>query len=80
MIGAFIDPRPSSPEWVSDCIHWYGAVLTGYGAHWCPEWDYMPIDVTCGEIVACSCHGSDPVIVQVQNTMSELTANDKEGK
>lgn len=41
-----IDP---SPEFIEDCIRWRGRVLRGHYAHWCPEWDDLPIDETCSE-------------------------------
>lgn len=42
-------------DWEADCVKWMGRVLTGKRAHWCPEWDGLPIDETCGEIEACRC-------------------------
>ncbi len=44
-----------SPDWVEDCMHWYGFVLTGEDAHWCYEFDGLPIDKTCGEYDYCTC-------------------------
>lgn len=41
--------RPAPPEWVADCLQWRGEVLTGRYAHWCFEWDGLPIDETCEE-------------------------------
>lgn len=35
--------------WASDCRHWRGRVLTGPGAHWCDEWDGLPVDETTPE-------------------------------
>jgi hypothetical protein len=29
--------------------------LTGVLAHYCPDWDCLPIDETCEEIVDCLC-------------------------
>lgn len=42
-------------EWELDCIRWQGRVLTGAQAHWCPDWDYLPIDETTPEHEACTC-------------------------
>jgi hypothetical protein len=39
----------SSPDWVKDCMHWRGRVLTGEFRHWCEEWDFLPIDETTPE-------------------------------
>lgn len=44
-----------SKDWVEDCMAYWGRVLTGGKKHWCPEWDFLPIDDTCGEIEACAC-------------------------
>jgi hypothetical protein len=38
-----------SPDWVKDCYRWRGEVLLGQHAHWCPDWDYLPIDETTPE-------------------------------
>ena len=37
------------PHFVEDCKVWRGRVLTGKYAHWCPEWDDLPMDETCSE-------------------------------
>jgi hypothetical protein len=34
---------------VEDCWKWRRALLTGKYAHWCAEWDDLPIDETCAE-------------------------------
>lgn len=46
--------RPSN-DWIEDSLRWRGAVLTGKLAHWCYEFDGLPVDETCGEIVVCHC-------------------------
>lgn len=46
---------PISEEWIVDCKHHHGKVLTGKYAHWCPEFDYLPIDETCFEFEYCLC-------------------------
>ena len=38
-----------SREFIEDCMHWRGRILRGDYAHWCPEWDGLPIDETCSE-------------------------------
>lgn len=45
----------SSIDWVQDCMLYHGKVLTGKKAHWCFDWDDMPIDETCMEIENCTC-------------------------
>jgi hypothetical protein len=41
-------------EWAADCLRWRGRVLTGKYAHWCYDWDGLPIDETTPEF-PCSC-------------------------
>lgn len=36
-------------DWELDCMHWRGKVLTGLYAHWCRDWDDLPIDESCPE-------------------------------
>ena len=52
-------PKPITSEWERDCRHWRGRALTGKHAHWCPDWDYLPIDETTPEW-PCVCCRSDP--------------------
>jgi hypothetical protein len=33
----------------------YGEVLLGEYAHWCGDWDDLPIDETMGEFECCTC-------------------------
>lgn len=42
--------------WVKDCFRWHDRLLTGEKCHYCPDWDYLPIDETCMEIEACTCN------------------------
>lgn len=42
-------------EWVLDCMRWRGRMLTGKLAHWCWDWDGLPVDETTPEIDCCSC-------------------------
>ena len=37
-------------------MQWRGEVLTGVYGHWCPDWDYLPIDETTPEWPCCSCY------------------------
>lgn len=43
------------PEWKEDCLRWHGRVLRGWGAHWCWDWDLLPVDETVSEWGACTC-------------------------
>jgi len=45
----------SVDTWEADCLRTHGRRLTGQYAHWCKEWDFMPIDETCPEFDACIC-------------------------
>jgi hypothetical protein len=48
-------------EWDKDCLHWHGKILRGAQSHWCPDWDFMPIDETMTiEWMACTCVTSAP--------------------
>lgn len=47
-------PKPSV-DWVEDCKRWHGRTLSGNYMHWCPDWDYLPIDDTCIEFTVCTC-------------------------
>lgn len=42
-------------EWIEDCIKWWGRVLIGAKAHWCYDWDALPIDETTEEFSCCTC-------------------------
>jgi hypothetical protein len=43
--------------WVKECMFFHGRVLEGEKSHYCPEWDFMPIDETCEmEIEICTCN------------------------
>ena len=48
-------PKEGSHAWKTDCIRWRCRVLTGSGGHWCPDWDYLPIDETTPEWPYCTC-------------------------
>lgn len=49
-------------EWAKDCMHWRGRVLTGDKAHYCLDWDGLPVDETCLEWSTCQCmpHDQEP--------------------
>ena len=44
-----------SSNWREDCLHFWGKELVGEYRHWCPEWDYLPVDETCEEFTCCLC-------------------------
>lgn len=43
------------PDWNIDCLKWRGKVLKGNNCHYCPEWDFLPVDETCDEFDCCRC-------------------------
>lgn len=43
-----------SQAWKDDCETWRGRLLTGDFAHWCDDWDGLPIDETTSEW-PCAC-------------------------
>lgn len=48
------------PTWEEDSMRWWGRVLTGKHRHWCPDWDFLPIDETVGpEYDCCTCEKDD---------------------
>ena len=45
-----------SPSWIADCNRYWGRTLTGTKSHWCPDWDFLPIDETTQqEMDCCTC-------------------------
>jgi hypothetical protein len=42
-------------QFEEDCKHFYGKPLTGKYKHYCPDFDYLPIDETCSEFEYCLC-------------------------
>lgn len=49
-------PELPSDEWIAECMRYWGRTLTGRYCHWCPDWDYLPIDNTCElEFECCTC-------------------------
>ena len=42
-------------EFDQDCLHFHGRVLKGEKKHFCPDFDYLPIDETCWEFEYCVC-------------------------
>lgn len=50
-----------SKEWNEDAIRWRGSIMTGLHAHWCVDWDGLPIDETSLEY-PCACIEDHEVI------------------
>ncbi len=52
-------------EWIDDCEKWRGRLLEGKWAHWCADWDGLPIDETCPEW-PCACATSAEFIASCE--------------
>lgn len=61
--------------WVADCLEWRGHVLRGVAIHWCPEWDFLPMDETCDREWPCDCY-PNTVPAQVGGITKTLEASD----
>jgi hypothetical protein len=48
-----------SAQWIADCWRWRGKVLTGRFAHWCHDWDGLPVDETSSEFDCCNCFSAE---------------------
>jgi len=44
-----------SEDWIEDCLKFHGRILNGENAHWCLDWDFLPIDSTCEAEMECCC-------------------------
>jgi len=53
-VAAVEDALEQNPEWIEDCLYWLGVVLTGTYAHWCDDYDGLPVDETSHEW-PCAC-------------------------
>ena len=53
------DPLRNAINWNEECLHWRGAVLTGKYAHYCLDWDCLPVDETCSEFTSCGCYTNE---------------------
>lgn len=60
-----------SEDWEKDCQKYHGRVLTGNYAHYCYDWDSLPIDESLPEWETCICY--DPRL----NKKSYKTFNTK---
>ena len=43
------DTQTPKNDFEQECLHWRGRILTGVHAHWCGDWDDLPVDETCPE-------------------------------
>jgi len=42
-------------DFEEDCLHFHGKTLTGKYKHYCPDFDFLPMDETCWEFEFCLC-------------------------
>ena len=42
-------------DFEEDCLHFHGQILTGKYKHYCPDFDFLPMDETCWEFEFCLC-------------------------
>lgn len=55
LLVALNERKKRIDKWEADCRQYWGHILTGERRHYCPDWDYLPIDETCREIESCGC-------------------------
>ncbi len=46
-------------DFETDCLYWRKRILTGNLAHWCYDWDCLPVDETTIEIECCNCFSAE---------------------
>lgn len=49
----------SHEHWIHDCRVWYDRLLTGKFAHYCLDWDNIPVDETTEEWKCCTCFNEE---------------------
>jgi hypothetical protein len=55
-------PRPKFGEnFDFDSYRFHHRILVGKYAHYCLEWDELPIDETCKEIEVCNCYPDEEI-------------------
>lgn len=50
------DSIQPSQEFIEDCLRYRGKILTGAKAHFCWDWDGLPVDETTPEFECCTCY------------------------
>lgn len=68
----------ASLSWVQDAYSWRGHAMLGKYAHWCQEWDDLPVDETTEEWASCTCYPIEvykahPPIVHEQPPLTTIT-------
>lgn len=52
----FKDGGAIHPQWKHESLHWRGVILRGWLAHYCNDWDGLPVDETTSEFSCCTCY------------------------
>jgi hypothetical protein len=55
MSNQFVDDTKGT-EWPADCETERGRLLSGTWAHYCFDWDGLPVDETTWEFSSCHCY------------------------
>ena len=59
------------PTWSADWQRWHGDRPEGRLAHWCDDWDGLPIDEQCMEFMCCTCTWESPELTQLASVASQ---------
>lgn len=66
-----------SDFWTSDCQKWRGRVLTGDFAHYCDDWDGLPVDETTAEFTTCKCFEGGSAEESARKLQAQLREEDR---
>jgi hypothetical protein len=42
-------------DWEFQCYRYHGRTLEGNYCHYCPDWDFLPVDDSVAEFNGCTC-------------------------
>lgn len=54
--GLDINGIPWNASWETICLRYRGRVLKGKLAHYCGDWDFLPIEEGDEEMKSCTCY------------------------
>lgn len=63
-------------EFERESMRFHGRYLKGRYAHWCEDWDELPIDETCMEFCACTCYSGSSVDGIQEKLRAERSADE----
>jgi hypothetical protein len=61
-------PLVDTEEWAEHCQEWYGRILSGEFAHYCADWDDMPLDENVTEFACCTCYSGNQKARDIQES------------